>query len=100
MLLHKENGCASITYNWQNIKLKQVNNKFQRYETKFNCSKLSCKQLKSNYVQQLSSTTRIKVFNGIGNTIDTFHKSSSRQIHSYFTVHLHNTATTHNFPQM
>ena len=37
---------------------------------------------------ELSSTTRIKVFNGIGNNIDPFHKSS-RHIHSHFTVHLH-----------
>ena len=41
-----------------------------------------------------------KSINGIGNNIDTFHKSSSRQIHSNVTVHLHNTVTTHNFPQM
>ena len=58
-----------------------------------NCSTFLFRQLKSrgNYMLELSSTTRIKVFNGIGNNIDPFHKSS-RHIHSHFTVHLHNTA--------
>ena len=58
-----------------------------------NCSTFLFRQLKSsgNYMLELSSTTRIKVFNGIGNNIDPFHKSS-RHIHSHFTAHLHNTA--------